>query len=253
MLIFKIFRPGEWAELRENGQTAGAPVDLADGFVHFSTADQAVETAARHFAGEDGLVLLALEAEALGPALKWEVSRGGALFPHLFAPLRLADVLWTRPLPLLDGVHQFPEEVLGHVDPTRVQFDAFKALDRDHPIEMLNLVRLRETAAYPEGHALAGKGLSGAEAYASYGRNTAPILARLGGAIVWRGAFQSVLIGPAGEHWDHCFVARYPSAHAFLEMVTDPDYRVAVVHRQAAVRTSRLIRTAPADGGTSFG
>jgi uncharacterized protein (DUF952 family) len=108
MLIFKIFRPGEWAELQENGQTAGAPVDLADGFVHFSTAEQAVETAAKHFAGEDGLVLLAVDADGLGPALRWEVSRGGALFPHLYAPLRLTDVLWTRPLPLVDGHHVFP-------------------------------------------------------------------------------------------------------------------------------------------------
>ena len=109
MLIFKIFRPAEWAELRENGQTAGAPVDLADGFVHFSTADQAVETATKHFAGEDGLVLLALNADTLGDALKWEVSRGGALFPHLYAPLRLRDVLWSKPLPLVDGSHVFPD------------------------------------------------------------------------------------------------------------------------------------------------
>lgn len=253
MLIFKILKAPEWAELRDCGQTGGAPVDLADGFVHFSTADQALETAARHFAGADGLVLLALDADALGDALKWEVSRGGALFPHLFAPLRLADVIWAKPLPLLDGVHQFPEQVLGHIDPTRVQFDAFKALDRDQPIEMLNLVRLRVHAAYRADHPLAGKGLSGAEAYANYGRETAPILARLGGEIVWRGGYQATLIGPEGEAWDHIFVARYPSAHAFLEMVTDADYRVAVLHRQAAVRTSRLIRTSPAIGGDSFG
>jgi len=109
MLIYKIFRPDEWAELRDTGQTAGAPIDLADGFVHFSTADQARETAAKHFAGEDGLVLLAVEAEALGDALKWEVSRGGARFPHLYAPLRLADVAWHKPLPLVDGRHAFPD------------------------------------------------------------------------------------------------------------------------------------------------
>ena len=253
MLIFKILRAPEWAELRRTGQTAGAPVDLADGFVHFSTADQAPETAAKHFAAADGLVLLALEADALGDALTWEVSRGGALFPHLYAPLRLADVIWTKPLPLLDGVHQFPEEVLGHIDPTRAKFDAFKALDRDQPIEMLNLVRLRDSAAYPDDHALAGTGLSGADAYAHYGRDTAPILTRLGGEIVWRGNFQLGLIGPEGEAWDRIFVARYPSGHAFLDMVTDPAYRVAVVHRQAAVKTSRLIRTSPAKGGTSFG
>lgn len=111
MLIYKIFRSDEWAELQENGETRGAPVDLADGFVHFSTATQAAETAAKHFAGQDGLMLLALEADNLGAALKWEPSRGGALFPHLYRVLRMEDVLWSRALPLVDGVHQFPEEL----------------------------------------------------------------------------------------------------------------------------------------------
>ncbi|WP_424984394.1 DUF952 domain-containing protein [Microbulbifer sp. S227A] len=109
MLIYKIFRSDEWAALQTDGQTLGAPVDLADGFVHFSTAEQAAETAARHFAGAEGLVLLALDADDLGDALKWEVSRGGALFPHLYRELRLSDVLWNAPLPLVDGVHRFPE------------------------------------------------------------------------------------------------------------------------------------------------
>lgn len=109
MLIYKILRAPEWAELQARGESAGAPVDIADGFVHFSTAEQSAETAAKHFAGADGLVLLALETDALGDALKWEVSRGGALFPHLYAPLRLADVLWSKPLPLVDGRHVFPD------------------------------------------------------------------------------------------------------------------------------------------------
>lgn len=109
MLIYKIFRAGEWDALRAAGATAGAPVDVTDGFVHFSTAAQAAETAARHFAGEDGLVLLALDGAALGEALKWEPSRGGQLFPHLYRDLRLEDVLWHRPLPLRDGVHVFPD------------------------------------------------------------------------------------------------------------------------------------------------
>jgi len=109
MHIYKILRPEEWAELERLGETGGAPVDMADGFVHFSTADQVAETAARHFAGEDGLILAAVEAEALGDALKWEVSRGGAAFPHLYAPLRRANVLWHAPLPLVGGVHVFPE------------------------------------------------------------------------------------------------------------------------------------------------
>ncbi|TMV09656.1 DUF1330 domain-containing protein [Ruegeria sediminis] len=141
----------------------------------------------------------------------------------------------------------------AYVDPEREQFEAFKTLDRDHPIEMLNLVKFRTDAAYPEGHEKAGAGLSGAEAYRLYGAETAPIIARLGASIVWRGSFQTTLIGPRDETWDEVFVARYPTAHAFLEMVTDPVYRNAVVHRQAAVETSRLIRCAPGKVGKAFG
>lgn len=140
-----------------------------------------------------------------------------------------------------------------HVDPSRANFDAFKALDRDAPIEMLNLLRFRREAAYPEGHERAGQGLTGAEAYRLYGRESGPIFARVGGSIVWSGEPQAIVIGPGDEHWDAAFVARYPSAHAFLEMVADPDYQRAVVHRQAAVATSRLIRHAPRDPGEGFG
>jgi uncharacterized protein (DUF952 family) len=111
MRIYKILRPAEWTELERAGQTAGAAVDIADGFVHFSTAGQVAETAARHFAGEDGLILAAFDADAMGPDLRWEPSRGGALFPHLHAPLRRADVLWHVPLPLENGAHRFPEEL----------------------------------------------------------------------------------------------------------------------------------------------
>jgi uncharacterized protein (DUF1330 family) len=141
----------------------------------------------------------------------------------------------------------------SHVDPTRAQFEAFKALPRDEPAEMLNLVRFRDLAEYEAGHPLAGQGLTGAEAYANYGRDSAPVLERVGGAILWRGDFRTVLIGPEDERWDAVFVARYPTAGAFLAMVTDPEYREAVKHRQAAVLTSRLIRTAPAAGGAAFG
>ena len=109
MLIYKIFRADEWAELQSQSVTKGAPIDIADGYVHFSTAEQARETAAKHFAGEDGLILLALNSDALGDDLKWEPSRGGALFPHLYRELRLSDVLWDKPLPIVDGIHQFPE------------------------------------------------------------------------------------------------------------------------------------------------
>ncbi len=108
MLIYKIFRADEWQALREAGTSTGAPVDLSDGYIHFSTAEQAPETAAKHFAGEDGLMLLAIETDRLGDALKWETSRGGALFPHLYRELRLEDVHWAQPLPLESGAHQFP-------------------------------------------------------------------------------------------------------------------------------------------------
>lgn len=108
MLIYKIFRSDEWAALRAAGETPGAPVDVADGFVHFSTIEQAPETAAKHFANEEGLMLLAIRADTLGDDLKWEVSRGGAKFPHLYRNLRIGDVHWAQPLLLIDGHHQFP-------------------------------------------------------------------------------------------------------------------------------------------------
>ncbi|MEC3862472.1 DUF952 domain-containing protein [Mesobacterium sp. TK19101] len=111
MLIYKILRGPEWADLQARGETPGAPVDVADGFVHFSTATQAAETAAKHFAGAEGLVLLALDSDTLGDGLKWEPSRGGALFPHLYGPLRLADVLWHTPLPLGADGHIFPDDM----------------------------------------------------------------------------------------------------------------------------------------------
>ena len=109
MLIFKILTSAEWQTLTADGQSAGAPVDLADGFIHFSTADQVHATAAKHFADQDDLWLLAFDADTLGPALKWEPSRGGALFPHLYAALRHGDVVWAKPLTLRDGVHDFPD------------------------------------------------------------------------------------------------------------------------------------------------
>ncbi|MBQ4824924.1 DUF952 domain-containing protein [Leisingera sp. HS039] len=111
MLIYKIFRADEWAALQAAGETTGAPIDVADGYVHFSTATQAAETAAKHFAGAGGLTLLACDAVAMGADLKWEISRGGAEFPHLYRIIRLSDVVWAKPLPLAEGVHQFPEEM----------------------------------------------------------------------------------------------------------------------------------------------
>jgi uncharacterized protein (DUF952 family) len=109
MLIFKIFRRPEWNHLRDTGSTDGAPIDLADGYIHFSTAAQVAETAAKYFAGQSDLVLVAVASDQLGAALKWEESRGGALFPHLHRKLTMQDVLWDKSLPLGASGHIFPE------------------------------------------------------------------------------------------------------------------------------------------------
>ena len=136
-----------------------------------------------------------------------------------------------------------------YVDPTREQFNAFKDLPRDEPILMLNLIRYRDIADYGDG----STDVTGAEAYRRYGEESGPIFARLGGSIIWRGKPQVVLTGPLDEQWDAAFIARYPDAHAFLAMVTDPDYQVAVKHRTAAVATSRLIRMGEVAGaGDAF-
>ncbi len=110
MLIYKIFRADEWRTLEAEGKTQGAPIDLADGYIHFSTAAQAAETAAKYFAGVEGLMLLAVEAKGCDE-IKWEPSRGGALFPHLYRPLRLSDVIWAKPLPVEGAGHSFPPEM----------------------------------------------------------------------------------------------------------------------------------------------
>lgn len=137
----------------------------------------------------------------------------------------------------------------GHIDPSREAFQIFKDLPRDEPVQMLNLLRLRDQAAYPDG-----RQAMGVEAYRAYGKHSGPIFQRVGGQIIWRGEPKLTLIGPADEAWDLAFIAAYPSAAAFLEMVTDPVYQSqAVPHRQAAVLDSRLIRHAPADPGRVFG
>ena len=108
--IYKICPTAAWREAERNGIFRGSPVDLRDGYIHFSTAGQVVETAAKHFAGAADLVLVAVDAGALGAALTWELSRGGALFPHLYGVLTLDAVLWVKPLPLgADGRHVLPE------------------------------------------------------------------------------------------------------------------------------------------------
>ncbi|MEM9972204.1 MAG: DUF952 domain-containing protein [Pseudomonadota bacterium] len=112
MLTYKIFRADEWRAFHEAGETFGAPVDLADGYIHTSTAEQLLETAMRHFAKERDLLVLAMDCDALGSDLKFEPSRGGALFPHLYRALRLSDVLWARPMGRGDGRHVLPEGVV---------------------------------------------------------------------------------------------------------------------------------------------
>ena len=108
-LIYKICPASLWREAETDGLFSGAPVDLADGYIHFSTAAQARETAARHFTGQADLVLVAVTVAALGPALKWEPSRGGNLFPHLYGPLPVSAAASVVPLPLgADGGHIFP-------------------------------------------------------------------------------------------------------------------------------------------------
>lgn len=109
MLIYKITPNALWRNAVESGVFEGAPIDLEDGYIHFSTGAQARETAAKHFAGQTDLLLVAVEAEKLGDALRWEPSRGGALFPHLFRSLRTAEAAWVEPLPLGDdGALVFP-------------------------------------------------------------------------------------------------------------------------------------------------
>lgn len=110
-MIYKIFRNAEWTELSENRVTAGAPIDVQDGYIHFSTAQQAAETAAKHFAGTGDLWLAALDETKLGDKLIWEKSRNDDLFPHLYRRLGMEDIIWCRPLPLVEGSHVFPDDL----------------------------------------------------------------------------------------------------------------------------------------------
>jgi uncharacterized protein (DUF1330 family) len=136
----------------------------------------------------------------------------------------------------------------GYIDPSKERYQLFRELPRTGPIHMLNLVRFRAQAAYPDGRAATGQ-----QAYAAYGRDSGPVFTRLGGKIIWRGDFRFMLIGPADEHWDEVFIAQYPTADTFIDMLRDPVYREAVKHRQAAVADSRLIRLSPAETGAHFG
>ena len=111
MLIYKIFLPEEWQSLIDHGQTQGAPIDETDGYIHFSTSEQVRETAAKHFANAGDLILVACESDAMKSDMKREVSRGGALFPHLYRLMQVEDVIWHKPLPQGDAGHIFPDDM----------------------------------------------------------------------------------------------------------------------------------------------
>lgn len=139
-----------------------------------------------------------------------------------------------------------------YIDPSRANFEVFKSLPRDEPIHMLNLLLYRQVADYPEGHEHAGQGWSGRRAYEEYGRTSGPIFRRVGGSIVWRGMFETVVTGPEAMRWHDGFVAQYPNAAAFLEMIKDAEYQQAVVNRTAALDDSRLVRFKPDIGSEGF-
>jgi uncharacterized protein (DUF1330 family) len=135
-----------------------------------------------------------------------------------------------------------------NIDPTKEQFELFKNLPRKGPIHMLNLVRLRDRARYEDSREVTGR-----DAYAAYAKESAPVFQRVGGKQHYLGKFELTVIGPASERWDKVFIAEYPDADAFVEMLRDPIYREAVKHRQAAVEDSRLIRLEPKSAGRTFG
>jgi uncharacterized protein (DUF952 family) len=111
--IYKLCSRAALAEARAKGRFEGSAADARDGFIHFSSAEQLEGTLAKHFAGEKDLVLLAVDTARLGEHLQWEPSRGGGIFPHLYAPLPLTAVLWAEPLPLdADGRPRLPARVM---------------------------------------------------------------------------------------------------------------------------------------------
>ena len=139
---------------------------------------------------------------------------------------------------------------MNHVDPSRPNFERFKARPRDVPMHLLNLVRFRERALYADDHPHAAKGLSGEQAFAEYFRTIAPFFEKLGVTVVWKGRVGQTMTGPDGQAWDLGFVAAFPRAGMFLELVTDPAYRAnVVVHRTAGVEDSRLVRFDPLEPG----
>ena len=141
----------------------------------------------------------------------------------------------------------------GYIDPDRQAWEIFKNLPKGEPIQMLNLVKVKPKADYPEGHPDHGKDISGLDAYRAYGRTTAHIFKRVGGKQIWAGKPQVRVTGPQSEAWDLAFIAEYPDSDAFIAMVRDPEYRQLVAHRTAGVDDSRLLRLAPVTPGDGFG
>lgn len=134
-----------------------------------------------------------------------------------------------------------------HTSFSRNTWEKFKEDQRQGPIHMLNLIRLREQAEYPDGRAS-----TGAKAYRAYSDMSAPVFRQLGGKIVWRGVHELTMVGPHNEIWDIAFVAEYPSVRAFLDMMKNPTYQEAMGHRQAGVLDSRLVRFNADRLGSSF-
>ena len=253
MLIFKILRSEEWGALYVSGSCDGSLVYLRDGYILFLNVEQVRKTASKHFSSEDNLILAAVDSESLGTDLKLESSHDCSLFLPLYGKLNLVDVAWFSPLPVINDVHRFPESSRDYVGPSRKQLDVFKSFDWDYSIEMLNLVKFRENATYPIHYELTEMDLRGVDAYERYNAATIPIAMRLRAETVWWGSFESVLIGPKSETWHIAFVVKHPSTCGFLEIMTDPDYRRAIIHRQPAVANFRLIRSRSAGENRAFG
>ena len=133
----------------------------------------------------------------------------------------------------------------GYLGPTDEQLKSFRLLPQDRPVEMLNLVRFRQYAAYEDGHPFAPKNLTGREAYYVYLAASEAIVRRYGGDVIWTAAPDTIFIGPEGDAWDLAFIVHYKVAKRFLDMIVDEDYRGAATHRQAALADSRLIRCTP--------
>ncbi len=134
-----------------------------------------------------------------------------------------------------------------HTSFSKKVWETFKEHLRPGPIQMLNLIRLREQAEYPDGRAS-----TGAEAYGAYSDLSAPVFQALGGKIIWRGGHELTMVGPRSETWDIAFIAEHPSVQVFLDMMRNETYRDAMKHRQAGVLDSQLVRFASKESGLSF-